>query len=45
MKFQLKQLGLALTASALLLAGAARAADPKVLNIYNWSDYIAEDTI
>ncbi len=45
MKFQLKQLGLALAASALLLAGAARAADPKVLNIYNWSDYIAEDTI
>ena len=45
MKFQLKQLGLALAAGALLLAGAARAADPKVLNIYNWSDYIAEDTI
>ncbi len=45
MKFQLKQLGLALTAGALLLVGAARAADPKVLNIYNWSDYIAEDTI
>jgi putrescine transport system substrate-binding protein len=41
-------------ASTLLLglsvAGAARAADatapePKVLNIFNWSDYIAEDTI
>jgi putrescine transport system substrate-binding protein len=45
MKFQLKQLGLALAAGALLLAGAARATDPKVLNIYNWSDYIAEDTI
>ncbi|MSQ75582.1 MAG: polyamine ABC transporter substrate-binding protein [Rhodoferax sp.] len=45
MKFPLKQLGLALAAGALLLAGAARAADPKVLNIYNWSDYIAEDTI
>ena len=45
MKVQLKQLGLALAAGALLLAGAARAADPKVLNIYNWSDYIAEDTI
>ena len=45
MKFQLKQLGLALTAGALLLAGDARAADPKVLNIYNWYDYIAEDTI
>jgi putrescine transport system substrate-binding protein len=45
MKPQLKQLGLALAAGALLLAGAAQAADPKVLNIYNWSDYIAEDTI
>ena len=32
---------------ALLAAGAssALAADAKVLNIYNWSDYIAEDTI
>ena len=45
MKLQLKQLGLALAAGALLLAGSAQAADPKVLNIYNWSDYIAEDTI
>jgi spermidine/putrescine-binding protein len=35
MKLQLKQLGLALAAGALLLAGAAQAADPKVLNIYN----------
>src|ERR1700712_6144810 len=39
------------TASALLLAataalaGPARAADPKVLNIYNRSDYIADDTL
>ncbi|MES2228467.1 MAG: extracellular solute-binding protein [Pseudomonadota bacterium] len=37
--------------SALLIAlaacaGFARAADePKVLNIYNWSDYIADDTV
>ena len=45
MKFQLKQLGLALAAGALLLCAGARAAEPKVLNIYNWSDYIAEDTI
>jgi putrescine transport system substrate-binding protein len=30
---------------ATLLAGGAQAAEPKVLNIYNWSDYIAEDTI
>ncbi|MEP6739847.1 MAG: polyamine ABC transporter substrate-binding protein [Caldimonas sp.] len=26
-------------------AGSAAAADAKVLNIYNWSDYIADDTI
>ena len=26
-------------------ASGAHAADSKVLNIYNWSDYIAEDTI
>jgi putrescine transport system substrate-binding protein len=26
-------------------ATAALAADPKVLNVYNWSDYIADDTI
>ena len=38
-------LTLALAASAVLGAGLAHAADPKVLNIYNWSDYIADDTI
>ena len=33
-------------ASALLFAGPARAQEEeKVLNIYNWSDYIADDTI
>ena len=39
-------LGLA-SASAAQAADAAKAAapEPKVLNIYNWSDYIAEDTI
>ena len=32
---------------ALACAGAstALAADPKVLNVYNWSDYIADDTL
>ena len=45
MKLQLKQLGLALAAGTLLLCAGARAAESKVLNIYNWSDYIAEDTI
>ena len=29
----------------LLAAGAARAQEDNTLNIYNWSDYIAEDTI
>src|SRR6201996_8096602 len=27
------------------LAGGAQAQEEKVLNIYNWSDYIADDTI
>ncbi len=36
----------ALTLAALLPLGAAQAQEEeKVLNIYNWSDYIAEDTI
>lgn len=30
---------------AVLVAGPALAAEEKVLNVYNWSDYIAEDTI
>ena len=43
----LKQFGatLALLTGALLSATGAHAADQKVLNIYNWSDYIAEYTI
>ena len=45
MNMRLKKLGLTLAAGAALLAGVAHAADPKVLNIYNWSDYIADDTI
>lgn len=32
-------------ASPLVLAAPAAAQEEKVLNIYNWSDYIAEDTI
>ena len=45
MAMRLKHWGLALAASAVLCVSAAGAADPKMLNIYNWSDYIAEDTI
>jgi putrescine transport system substrate-binding protein len=40
----LKQTTLGLTLTA-LCAGAFGADEPKVLNIYNWSDYIADDTI
>ena len=29
----------------LSFAAVAQSSEPKVLNIYNWSDYIAEDTI
>ena len=47
MKFRSVRSVLSLAAAALLLGtGAARAQEEeKVLNIYNWSDYIAEDTI
>ena len=48
MSNNLKKLGvsLALVASAVMSVTGARAADDaKVLNIYNWSDYIADDTI
>jgi len=35
-----------LAATALLWAGSARAQEEeKVINVYNWSDYIAEDTL
>jgi len=48
MRTPLSKLIAALT-TALALAGPAAAQapkpEPKVLNIYNWSDYIAEDTI
>src|SRR6187431_3471065 len=45
---RLKTAALRLLVATTALASActsALAADPKVLNIYNWSDYIAEDTI
>jgi putrescine transport system substrate-binding protein len=35
----------ALALAAATTGAAAQAAEPKVLNIYNWSDYIAEDTL
>ena len=39
------RLVLCLSAAVLLAQGAARADDGKTLNIYNWSDYIADDTV
>jgi putrescine transport system substrate-binding protein len=43
----LKSLGasLALVSATVMASFGVHAADAKVLNIYNWSDYIAEDTI
>ena len=35
----------AAVALACAAASTALAADPKVLNVYNWSDYIADDTL
>jgi len=35
----------ALALAAFSLVAAAQSAEPKVLNVYNWSDYIAEDTL
>ena len=36
---------LVLAAVGIVAAGAAGAQEEKVLNVYNWSDYIAEDTV
>ena len=44
MTFRLKQTALTLMLAA-CAAGAFAADEAKVLNIYNWSDYIAEDTL
>ncbi len=38
-------LSLAAALAACATAAQAQAAEPKVLNIYNWSDYIADDTL
>lgn len=37
--------GMTMLAGAVLAAGPAGAQEEKLLNIYNWSDYIADDTI
>ncbi|MFZ5548618.1 MAG: polyamine ABC transporter substrate-binding protein [Pseudomonadota bacterium] len=46
MKFSFARTALTLATALLATAGAAQAQEEeKVLNIYNWSDYIAEDTV
>ena len=41
-----RRLGVILATTLAMVAGAAQAQqEPPVLNIYNWGDYIAEDTI
>ena len=40
-----RRIGLGLTLAAAVLALPAHAQEEKVLNIYNWSDYIGDDTI
>jgi putrescine transport system substrate-binding protein len=42
---RIRRTALALGLAALAPLALAQKAEPKVLNIYNWSDYIAEDTI
>lgn len=39
------RLAVSLVIAGVALVGPARAQEDKVLNIYNWSDYIAEDTV
>jgi putrescine transport system substrate-binding protein len=41
----MKILAALLTASSLVASGMVFAEEDKVLNVYNWSDYIAEDTL
>jgi putrescine transport system substrate-binding protein len=42
---RLAALGRLVLACTLVAAATARAEEEKVLNVYNWSDYIADDTI
>ena len=42
---RLAALGRLALACTLLASASARAEEEKVLNVYNWSDYIADDTI
>ena len=42
---KLKLMGALALACAALASTAVRAEEEKVLNVYNWSDYIADDTL
>jgi putrescine transport system substrate-binding protein len=44
-KWMIARLLLSLAVATLAATSIARAEDAEVLNIYNWSDYIAEDTV
>jgi putrescine transport system substrate-binding protein len=39
------RIAVAVAAAVLVALGSARAADQQTLNVYNWSDYIAEGTV
>ncbi len=45
LKMQAAKLMAAAAAVLMLAAGSAQAEEAKVLNVYNWSDYIAPDTL
>ncbi len=45
LRLSVKAMMAALVATCGMLSSSAFAAEEKVLNVYNWSDYIAEDTI
>ncbi len=41
----MKTIASLIAAASLALSGASLAEEEKILNVYNWSDYIAEDTL
>lgn len=45
MRLSVKKLLVAASALVAVASSSARAEDEKVLNVYNWSDYIADDTL
>ncbi len=41
----MKTIATLIAAGSMVLSGASLAEEEKILNVYNWSDYIAEDTL